>query len=279
MKKIFSPFTREPLTMVIDSIVRLILPEKIFLLSVLHRAQESENIFGQAPVTKQVVVSFYLLVLAAETDTRSNHDLQDIIEHRSGHNIDITAFVLPVHQFNDWLIQDHPFASRVYQQASLLYDAGITPLAIPGVYNEAATTEMLRSILDTHTAQALEFIAGAGLFMLRKQYGLAAFHLHQAAEQIYSGIIRFLTGLRVQTHNLDKLYRYARHLLPALDTAFPRDSETEKELFRWLQKAYADGRYNSDFSVKHAIISQLSERVQKLLELCKTLQYSKTTHT
>ncbi|HTE09344.1 MAG TPA: HEPN domain-containing protein, partial [Chitinophagaceae bacterium] len=81
------------------------------------------------------------------------------------------------------------------------------------------------------------------------------------------------------THNLDKLYRYARHLLPALDTAFPRDSETEKELFRWLQKAYTDGRYNNGFSVKQAIISQLSERVQKLLELCKTLQYSKTTHT
>ena len=279
MKNIFSSFTREPLAMITNSIVTLILPEKIFLLSVLHRAQESENIFGRSPLMKQIVISFYLLVLAAESDTRSNDDLQDIIEHRSGHNIDITAFVLPVHQFNDWLIQDHPFASRVYHQASLLYDAGITPLAIPDQYNEAVAKQILRSTLDTHTAQALEFISGAELFMVRKRFGLAAFHLHQAAEQIYSGIIRFLTGLRVQTHNLDKLYRYARHLLPALDTAFPRDSETEKELFRWLQKAYTDGRYNSGFPVKQAIISQLSERVQKLLELCKTLQYSKTTHT
>jgi HEPN domain-containing protein len=275
MKRFLSSLIREPLTMVINNIVSLVTPEKIFLLSVIHRTEESENIFLRETATEHSVDSFYLLVLAAETDTRSNDELQDIIEHHPAHPMNITAFVLPVHQFNDWLIKDHPFATRIYQQASLFYDAGITPLAIPNEYNETGTKKTVREVLETHTAQAVEFISGAELFILRKQYGLAAFHLHQAAEQLYSGIIWFITGLRVHTHNLDKLHRYSRHLLPGIHTIFPRDTVPEKELFRWLQKAYVDGRYNSGFTVKYMVVSQLSERVQKLLDLCKTVSFSK----
>ncbi|GAC1425253.1 MAG: hypothetical protein NVSMB7_01520 [Chitinophagaceae bacterium] len=217
------------------------------------------------------VDSVYLLVLAAETETRSNDELQDIIEHRTAQNLDITVYVLPVHQFNDWLMKDHPFATRVYQQAILFYDAGITPLAIPNGYNETGSKKMLLEVLVAHTTRAAGFISGAGLFMARKQYALAAFHLHQAAEQIYSGIIWSVTGLCVHTHNLDKLYRYCRHLLPGIQGIFPRNSSPEKELFQWLQKAYVEGRYKNDFGIKYMIVSQLSERVQKLLDLCKTL--------
>jgi uncharacterized protein len=280
MKKIFfSSFTREPLALIINSIVPLVVPEKIFLLGIIHRTEESENIFIQGTVREHAVDSFLLLVLAAEAETRSTDELQDIIEHRSEHQTGITAFVLPVQQFNDWLIKDHPFATRVYQQAGLFYDAGITPLAIPNDYDEPASKKILREVMDTHTAQAIEFISGADLFIIRKQYALAAFHLHQAAEQLYSGMIWFVTGLRIHTHNLDKLYRYSRHLLPGMHTVFPRDSGPEKELFRCLQKAYVDGRYNSGFTVKYLVVSQLSERVQKLLELCKTLPYSKVINT
>lgn len=152
------------------------------------------------------------------------------------------------------------------------------PLAIPNQYDEADTKKMLCEVSDKYVAHAAEFISGAELFMLRKRYALAAFHLHQAAEQLYSGVICVVTGLRVHTHNLDKLYRYSKYLLTGIHTIFPRDSGPEKELFRWLQKAYVDGRYNHAFSVKHLIISQLSERVKKLLELCKTLPPS-ITHT
>jgi len=186
--------------------------------------------------------------------------------------------VLPVHEFNNWLMTDHPFAVKIYHEAYLCFDAGITPLAIPNEYKGSPANEKLRTTLDINIARATEFISGAELFVVRKQYALAVFHLHQAAEQLYSGIIRFITGLRVHTHNIDKLHRYARHLMPGVDVLFPRDSGVEKELFQYLQRAYVDGRYNPGFVLKYAIVSQLTERVQKLLELCKPLQHTKIIH-
>lgn len=278
MKNIVPLYARERLAIVTRSIVSAISPEKVFLLSVIYREEKPQNIFVTANAPAYTISAVHLLVLAAESDSRSNDALQDIIEHRTMQNTDITATVFAVHQFNSWLMKGHPFASRVYQHAIVLYDSGAVPLAIPNQYDEAEAKKVLHEVLNVHVTQAAEFISGAELFMLRKRYALAAFHLHQAAEQLYSGIIWLVTGLRVHTHNLDKLYRYSKHLLPGIHTVFPRDSGPEKELFRWLQKAYVDGRYNHAFSVKYLIISQLSDRVKKLLELCKTLPPS-ITHT
>ncbi|MEP7279938.1 MAG: HEPN domain-containing protein [Bacteroidota bacterium] len=267
MKKTFFSFGPDSFTAVINRIVSLVTPEKIFLISVIQRAEKSENIFLQTTTPTFAIESLGLLVLAAETDKRLNDELQDTIEHAAAGSIAITALVLPVHQFNGWLMKDHVFASQVYHEANLLYDAGIVPLAIPNEYS--ANLKAARDILDTHQARAVEFISGAELFIIRKQYALATFHLHQAAEQIYSGTIWSATGLRVHTHNLDKLYRYNRHFVPATQAVFPRDSGPEKQLFHYLQKAYVDGRYNSNFTIKYQTISLLLERVQKLLALCK----------
>ena len=275
MQKIFSAPAPEWLAQVTGSIVALASPEKIFLLSVLHHLEAPENIFKGDPFTEHRIDSLLLLVLAREAETKSADELQNIIEHGAIEHAVVTALVLPVQQFNRWLMKNHPFATRVYRQATLVYDAGVIPLAIPNVCNEAALQQKLQNTFDTHIIKAIEFISGAEWFVQRKQYPLAAFHLHQAVEQLYSGIIRFTTGLRVHTHNIDKLYRYARHLRPGIYAIFPRDSLREKELFRQLQKAYIDGRYNSTFSIKAVIISQLSERVQNLLQLCKNLSPSK----
>jgi HEPN domain-containing protein len=271
MNKIFAEHTNPALSIDINKIVSNISPERIYLLSVIHQKKEIQSIFVEDPPEEHLIEALNILVLTSESEKRSNDELQDIIENRLEIIIPVTAFVMQAVQFKEWLKKDHPFALRVVQNASLYFDACMIPLNVPDYYEELTAKEYLREELEHKIRKAIEFLAGAELFLVRRQFEMAAFHLHQAAEQIYTGIIRFKTGFQVQTHNLDKLYRYSKYLMPGLKDVFPRGVEKESKLFQCLQKAYLGSRYNPDFSIKYEMVSILFERVNKLLILCQSI--------
>ena len=270
MNKIFAEHTDRALSIDINKIVSIISPERIYLLSVIHQKKEIQSIFVDDAPEEHLIEALNILVLTSESEKRSNDELQDIIENRMEVIIPVTAFVMRVVQFNEWLKNEHPFALKVVQNASLYFDACRVPLNVPEHYDELTAKEILREELEHKIRKAVEFLAGAELFLVRRQFEMATFHLHQAAEQIYTGIIRFKTGFQVQTHNLDKLYRYSKYLMPGLKDVFPRGAEKESKLFQCLQKAYLGSRYNPDFSIKYEMVSVLFERVNKLLILCQS---------
>jgi HEPN domain-containing protein len=275
MKNVFSEYPWAIVSQISKQIVSAISTEKIYMLSVVHQRQELNSIFVEDAQEEYLIEGLNLLVLTGETDKRAGDEIQDIIEHRLGIQIALTAFVLPLQQFNIWLKRENPFALKVYHQAKLCYDGGNTPLFIPNPYNEGADKLLFSEELEQKTNKAIEFLAGAELYIVRKKYELAAFHLHQAAEQLYTGIIRFTTGLSVQTHNLDKLYRYSKYLLPGLKGIFPRDSEPERKLFQSFQKAYLGARYSPEYAIGYAEVIRLGERVKKILVMCQNIQQRK----
>jgi uncharacterized protein len=275
MKNVFSEYPWAIVSQVSKLIVSAISTEKIYMLSVVHQRQELNSIFVDEGQEEYLIEGLNLLVLTGESDKRPGDEIQDIIEHRLGIQLALTAFVLPLQQFNNWLRKENPFAVQVYHKAKLCYDAGITPLFIPNTHNDKADKLLFSEELEQKTNKAIEFMAGAELYVVRKKYELAAFHLHQAAEQMYTGIIRFTTGLSVQTHNLDKLYRYSKYLLPGLKGIFPRDSEPERKLFQNFQKAYLGARYSTDYAIGYAEVIRLGERVKKILALCQNMRQKK----
>jgi HEPN domain-containing protein len=269
MNKISVQNTLPAISQELNKIVSTLLPEKIYLLSVIHQKKEIQSIFKDDVAEEHIIEALNILVLTTESEKRSSDELQDIIENRLDIRIPTTAFVMQAVQFNGWLKKDHPFALKVALNAKLYFDAGKIPFSVPNAINELAAKEILRGDLEQKIRKAVEFLAGAELFIVRKQFEMAAFNLHHAAEQVYTGIIRFNTGFLVQTHNLDKLYRYSKYLLPGLKEIFPRGAENEKRLFQYLQKVYLGSRYNVDFSVKYEMVLLLFERVNKLLILCQ----------
>ncbi len=271
MNKIFREHVNPALSHDINKIVSVISPERIYLLSVIHQKKEIQSIFVEDMQEEHLIEALNVLILTSESERRPNDELQDIIENRLDIKIPVTAFVMQAVQFNVWLKKEHPFALRVVQNASLCFDACGLPLNLPDKYDELAMKEILKEELEHKIRKAMEFLAGAELFLVRRQFEMAAFHLHQAAEQIYTGIIRFKTGFQVQTHNLDKLYRYSKYLMPGLKDVFPRGVEKESKFFQCLQKAYLGSRYNPDFSIKYEVVSILFERVNKLLILCQSI--------
>ena len=254
----------EQLQQLIDHITSVIQPEKIFLLTANANQSQSESIFWDAPVDLPGPVHYYFLVLKLPGDSASNDQLQDKIENRHGHSTTLTSIVMAVELFNVWLLEGHPFAVRVYQSALLCYDAGTMPLIIPS----AGDTEKLKALLQKeylfYHRQACEFLVGADLYRMRGSLNLALFHIHQSAEQLFIAIIRCITGLRTNTHNMDKLYRYSRCFSSDLAALFPRDIQLEKKIFDTLQGAYADPRYRKDYSVKSKEVDVLFKRIEKL---------------
>lgn len=119
--------------------------------------------------------------------------------------------------------------------------------------------------------QVTEFMAGTELYFLRKQFGLAAFLLHQAAEHAYTILMKSMTGYRPSTHNLDKLVRYCQPFSAKLAAIFPRNNDRENNLFQLLQKAYVHGRYRDDYVITEKELQVLMQRVKLLQDITRQI--------
>src|ERR1700692_2157493 len=135
MNKIFADHSSPALTQDINKIVSIILPERIYLLSVIHQKKEIQSIFVEDVEEEHLIEALNILVLTGESEKRLNDELQDIIENRLDIRIPITAFVMQAAQFNEWLKKEHPFALKVVQNARLYFDAGRIPFNVPDKFN------------------------------------------------------------------------------------------------------------------------------------------------
>jgi HEPN domain-containing protein len=248
--------------------------EKIFLLAVQTNCRAYENIFTSLRASCSEVTHYYLLVLLEANRHRSNECWQDMIEHRCRPLTPVTTWVLPVATFAQWLEAGQPFAARACRGGILCYDAGRTLLPEP-VEDSAMEDDALRKECVHYLGRSAGFLEGAGLYYLRRQFRLAAFLLHQAAEQAYIAINWRATGFRPMVHSLEKLHRYALPFSSELARVFPQNSKQEEWLFGLLQKAYIDTRYTPDYTIREPELLGLTGKVQRLhdiaTELCSNI--------
>jgi len=243
--------------------------EKIFLLGAHIMSSCYDTIFTLPPPTTRQVLHYYLLVLPESSQHRSNECWQDIIEHHCRVATPVTAWVLQAAKFVQWLEAGQPFACRVYRDGFLCYDAGRVALPAPPPLDEKEAAVFLRRECMHYINRSAEFLHGAELYYLRRQYRPGVFLLHQSAEQAYIAINWQATGFRPMVHSLEKLHRYALAFSTTVDAVFPKNNEQEDHLFRLLQKAYVDTRYTSGYTIEGGELLCLMGRVGKLLEIAK----------
>lgn len=259
------------LRQVVHTITNVAAAERIYLLAVQTTCCNYENVFVAAQASRREVTHYYLLVLLESSRQRSNEAWQDAIEHRCRVVTPVTAWVLTAATFGQWLEAGQPFAVRVYAGGLLCHDAGRVWLPEPPETDAAEMEAALCRECRHYMKRSAEFLVGAEQYYLRRQFRLAAFLLHQAAEQAYIAISWRITGFRPMVHNLEKLHRYALPFSSALATVFPQNNEREQYLFRLLQRAYIDTRYTSDYSLKGAELLKLTGRVQRLHDVAEAV--------
>ena len=253
-------------TQLVQIILEAVAANAIYLLGSTAITRRTESIFNTPAPAYGYTGHYYILVLLS--DKEDVHAAQDIIENRCRHLITVTAIVLKTSVFNVWFAEGHRFAHTVCKMSTVLHGAKEMPPETYAITGDALA-KINNSIYTQGYNKVTEFIAGAELYMLRKQTKMAAFMLHQAAEQVLHTLFQLRTGMYVNSHNLDKLLRYCSMLCSNVTEIFPRNTEKEERLFQLLQNAYVGGRYKEEYTVTPTELQKVFERVLALKEVIK----------
>lgn len=243
--------------------------EKIFLLGTTCTTKQTESVFAGTPFCLQFISYYYLLVLTPRKEKERNMQVQDRLEGTLQHKMPSTVLVFDIEQFNDYLKGNHPFGILLTYMAGLLYDAKRETLVEVKPLDEEEHKQKNQAIYTAGINKVEEFLAGAELYKLRLQNKMAAFMLHQAAEQAFRTLLLVVTGLDITTHSLDKLARHCGLFTHKIENIFKRRSEKDERLFQLLQRAYVDTRYKDNYSIRSEDLNKLSSRIQSVKQLLK----------
>jgi HEPN domain-containing protein len=233
--------------------------DKIYFLGSTLMYRRTESIFMTDAPSCHYVGHYYVLVVTG--DGQSLNVSQDKIENNCQHLIPVTAIVLRTDQFNQWVNEGHQFAQTVCRIAVLLH--GEKQSVSETINKEVSKSDKLE-IFNQGLNKVTEFLAGADLFRIREQNKMAAFMLHQAAEQALHTILKITTGLYLNTHNLDKLIRYCSMVSYKLPDIFSRTNEKNERLFQLLQKAYIGSRYDKSYFIDIDTLVEITNRIVTL---------------
>ena len=257
-------FQQEKLSSVIVETAK---PDMIFLLGASLYRRRTESIFCTIAPSSQHTADFVLLILIKDLSNKEHHEWQDKIEQHCKVVMPITTIVLQTSTFEEWLKGGHPFASTVCQSAVTIYNAGNLSSVASIQTSATAAPKDLEKYYAEGLHKAKEFLTGAELYTLRQQNTMAAFMLHQAAEQTLRTLLKAGTGFHANTHSIDRLLRYAGLVSWQLPDIFPQKTAEEKRLFSLLQKAYIDTRYREDYKISDDELVYLAAKVRRIYEI------------
>lgn len=250
-----------PLT---DIIVPVARPDRIFLLGASLHRRRSESIFNKTAPGSQYVSDCTLLVLIPDLAGKTIFEWQDTIEDNCKKLIPVTVIVVQTGTFEEWLKTGNSFACSTWQSAVSIYGSKNVPGIISGNIFKAPENTAEERFYKNGIIKATEFLTGAELFRIRKQYAISAFMLHQSAEQALSTLVKIGTGYEANTHNLERLIRYASLVSYQIPDIFPRKTDREKQLFLLLQKAYVDSRYQIEYKICIEDLLCLTDRIRDI---------------
>jgi HEPN domain-containing protein len=240
-------------------------PDMIYVLGASLYRRRSESIFCPEAPSSQQFSDYCFLLLMNDLKDKTVYEWQDKIEqHCSSTLMPVTVIILQTSAFDKWLKQGRLFAWKVYALAPLVYDSGKTTLSATGDCNVTAEQKKLEKYYRQALNRSLEFMAGADLFRVRNQNTMAAFMLHQAAEQALRALLKIGTGFHCHTHNIERLIRYAGMVSYRLPYVFPNKTEREKRVFNLLKRAYTETRYKEDYSITGAELLLLADKVKMI---------------
>jgi HEPN domain-containing protein len=255
-------FHRRQLRLLVPVIVKAVRPEKIIL-------------YGMYGMDDTIPTGYDLLVVTPRGERCYDHEIQDIIENRCRTHATVTVLVHDIDHVNLRLSEGQYFFSLLGQESVLLYDAGNVPLAPAAVPDLVRIRLTAQKDFDRWSRQARAFFDSAVFNQQKKEYWLAVFLLHQAAEQIYQAILLAFMGYKPCTHNLDKLRRYTHRFSIELSLLFPRNAAGEDRLFKLLLASYVDARYKEDYRITEYELQELIQRIERLLSIARRICHNR----
>ena len=235
---------KKGLDQMISNIVQTVQPEKIFCRN-----------------------DFFLIVISGRSQ-KPLSEYKTVIDatgmHSLFHYAVCTADVLAQHLINGDL-----FYSTLCIPCNLVYDCGARILPLPMMHRARHIQEKASHDFMAGFNRALAFLNGAAFHQANEEHAMAAFMLHQAAEQCMRAMLLSVLGQDVKTHTLADLKQVLKKYGLAVNALSCAPTEREQYLFDRLEKAYVCARYTDCFEITQDDIFQLHPKIKSLLQELK----------
>jgi len=194
----------------VNTIVERIAPEKVILYGSYATGKWVEDEYMEDGRQLDYKSDYDFLVITKAGERRSDYEVQEIIEHRSGLNTNVSAITHDIEYVNGKLSDGQYFFADIQREGIMLYDAGNVELAQKRELAPEEKRAMAQEDFDNWYSSTKEFFKTAKFSLSEHNLKVAAFLLHQSAERTFNTVILVFRGYKPKTHNLEKLQRYAK---------------------------------------------------------------------
>lgn len=247
---------RETISQVADAFK----PEAIICYGKRQISGELWSAFNQVSMP-DVCVHYDILVITRPEEKYKDHEVLDKINQLNNESIRLTPVIHNIKAVQAAIQKGSRFFTTVCKNGILFFGEAKPELAVV----EKVSLKSDESHWAHHFGLANQFLTGAEHYLSNAQPSLSVFMLHQATEHACIAIIHACLGYRSTTHNLNRLLALTENISPELSGLFPRQTETERELFNLLVHAYGDVRYRQSFTIPPEQAKVLFERVKELI--------------
>lgn len=172
-----------------------------------------------------------------------------------------------INDFNYALAKGHYFETEIKREGIILYDSGEYKLERRRKLKFNEIQERAQKYYEDKFGRALSFLFDVPHAMERNDYKQASFYLHQATEHALRTIELVFTLYSPKEHKLAEFMNRCKRFTTEIFKAFPRDTPQEERLFKLLERAYVESRYNPDFEITKEDIAALLPRIEMLRDI------------
>lgn len=257
---------REVLRDAISRVADTVKPVAIICYGKRQTSHEVWSAFKQGSMP-DVCSHFDILIITRPEERFKDHEVLDKINQLNSESIRLTPVIHNIKAVQEALQKDSRFFTTVCKNGILLFGEAKPEVGLV----KKVSYKRDESHWAHHFGLANQFLTGAEHYLSNTQPSLSVFMLHQATEHGCIAIIHACLGYRSTTHNLNRLLALTENISPELSCLFPRQTETEKELFNILVRAYGDVRYRQSFSIPPEQANVLFERVKGLISVTERI--------
>lgn len=167
-------------------------------------------------------------------------------------------------QLNRELGRGRPYFIDIVREGVSLFESSDEPLASPVKMSPGQAYSEAKENFDEWSASAAAFLRTASNAIAQGDDKIAAFLLHQAAEQLYHCLLLTETLHTTRSHNLNFLRAEAERVAPEVICVWPRHSRFETRTWELLRRAYTEARFSKQFRVTPEQLAWLAERLADL---------------
>ena len=176
-----------------------------------------------------------------------------------------------VEEFNSQVEKSQYFYTDIVKQGIMLYNSGKYKIARAHKLNYSEIREIAQEYFGDVFSRANSFLRSARHDIDDQDLKMAAFHLHQAAENYLRAVPLVYILYGYKEHDLKFLQDKAKTHHLDICKAFPLLCKEDERLFKLLQDSYVQARYNKDFVVTMEDINVLITHVEHLRDLTKQI--------